>query len=246
MEHSKLTVITRETSDAFITVGTAIARDGLVSGRARGVWLTVMSLPPDWDFSLKGLSKIMKESIFAIRTSVTELIETGYVTRIRRPDPFGGSCVEYIFRHTPVRGHGNGDLGNGDLTKRPQSIESSNLEIQEKEEIASSPEQEPKTKKTRQKRLEVPLPDDFELTPKMREWAVTHLPSTFNIDEAFERFKDTARSKAWRYADWEAHWRNSMRNLVKWAAEAEAKKNGSTVTQGGKITYQGRALGEVR
>lgn len=41
----------------------------------------MLSLPKNWDYTLKGLAHINRESIDAIRTAIWELEKAGYVKR---------------------------------------------------------------------------------------------------------------------------------------------------------------------
>jgi hypothetical protein len=58
-------------------------RDTRLSLKAKGLLSVMLSLPPEWDFTLAGLARISKEGISAIRAAVVELEETGYVVRVR-------------------------------------------------------------------------------------------------------------------------------------------------------------------
>ena len=49
----------------------------------------MLSLPENWDYTLKGLSLINRESIDAIRTAVWELEKAGYITRQQNRDGKG-------------------------------------------------------------------------------------------------------------------------------------------------------------
>lgn len=49
--------------------------------KTKGLLSQMLSLPEDWDYSLKGLAKINKESVDAVRTAVLELEAAGYVVR---------------------------------------------------------------------------------------------------------------------------------------------------------------------
>ncbi len=61
------------------------------------------------------------------------------------------------------------------------------------------------------KRGETFLPDDFRLTEKTLEWLAAKSP-TLNIDETLEIFRDKAAAKGWSYRDWQAAFRNYVRN----------------------------------
>ena len=60
-----------------------------LSLKANGLLSQMLSLPEDWDYTLKGLSLINRESIDAIRTAVWELEKAGYITRQQNRDGKG-------------------------------------------------------------------------------------------------------------------------------------------------------------
>ena len=57
--------------------------------KAKGLLSQMLSLPEDWDYTLKGLAAINRESIDAIRTAVLELEQAGYIVRSRVRDERG-------------------------------------------------------------------------------------------------------------------------------------------------------------
>jgi hypothetical protein len=72
----------------------------------------ILSLPAEWDYTLKGLSVINRENIDAIRTAVQELEREGYITRTRERKENGQLAgAEYIIREQPPEGFtpGGGD-----------------------------------------------------------------------------------------------------------------------------------------
>ena len=52
---------------------------------------------------------------------------------------------------------------------------------------------------------------DFQLTPASLEWTGQKFPMV-DVDETLELFRDKAAAKAWSYRDWQAAWRNYLRN----------------------------------
>ena len=64
-------------------------RNKNLSLKAKGLLSQMLSLPDDWDYTLKGLAAINKESVDAIRTAIWELEDAGYVVRIRVRDERG-------------------------------------------------------------------------------------------------------------------------------------------------------------
>ena len=77
-------------------------RNKTLSLKAKGLLSQMLSLPDNWDYTLKGLSLINRESIDAIRTAVWELEKAGYITRRQGRDEKGKmTAIEYIIYETP-------------------------------------------------------------------------------------------------------------------------------------------------
>jgi len=77
-------------------------RNPLLSLKAKGLLSQMLSLPEDWDYTLKGLSKINKENIDAIRTAIWELEQAGYVVRHQTRDSKGRlASIEYTIYEQP-------------------------------------------------------------------------------------------------------------------------------------------------
>lgn len=70
--------------------------------KAKGLLSQMLSLPENWDYTLKGLSSINRESIDAIRTAVWELEKAGYITRRQGRDEQGKmTAIEYTIFELP-------------------------------------------------------------------------------------------------------------------------------------------------
>lgn len=73
-----------------------------LSLKAKGLLSQMLSLPEEWDYSLKGLAKINKESVDAVRTAVLELESAGYVLREQTRAAQGTfSQIEYVIYEIP-------------------------------------------------------------------------------------------------------------------------------------------------
>lgn len=57
--------------------------------KSKGLLSQMLSLPEDWDYTLKALSMINRKSIDAIREAVRELEQVGYIVRTRERNEFG-------------------------------------------------------------------------------------------------------------------------------------------------------------
>lgn len=65
------------------------------------------------------------------------------------------------------------------------------------------------------------IPDDFEVTDRMYEWAAANGLSRRQVDADTEQFRDYHQGKASRQADWVATWRTWMRNTNKFGTVAK-------------------------
>ena len=74
-------------------------RDRKLSLKAKGLLSQMLSLPEDWDYTLKGLAQINRESVDAIRTAVWELEAAGYIRRTQNRDEKGkmGGMIYTIY-----------------------------------------------------------------------------------------------------------------------------------------------------
>ena len=83
--------------EKFTVLASSMFSDRNLNLKDRGLLATMMSLPDDWDFSIKGLASILSDGERAIRCSLLRLEEEGYLIR-RRIYQNGKVCDwEYIF-----------------------------------------------------------------------------------------------------------------------------------------------------
>ena len=77
-------------------------KDRRLSLKAKGLLSMMLSLPKEWDYTLKGLARISREGVDAIREAVRELEQAGYVVRSRTRNRKGQLAnAEYIFTSIP-------------------------------------------------------------------------------------------------------------------------------------------------
>lgn len=78
-------------------------QDKRLSLKAKGLLSYILSLPNDWDYSVKGLTSIVKEGSHTVTTILKELRETGYLEmRMINPD-FEHKVIrwEYVIYEKP-------------------------------------------------------------------------------------------------------------------------------------------------
>ena len=74
-------------------------RDRSLSLKAKGLLSLMLSLPEDWDYTMKGLARICKDGIDSISGGIRELESHGYLVRARVRNENGqlGSIEYTIF-----------------------------------------------------------------------------------------------------------------------------------------------------
>lgn len=73
-------------------------RDKNLSLKAKGLLSQMLSLPEDWDYTVKGLCAINKENETAINSTLKELKEAGYLIVTKKmPDKTATGRIEYTY-----------------------------------------------------------------------------------------------------------------------------------------------------
>ena len=77
-------------------------RDERLSLKAKGLLSMLLSLPDDWEISIRGLASIVTDGVGAVQTGINELIEAGYIVRRRQHADTGAFAgFEYIIHEVP-------------------------------------------------------------------------------------------------------------------------------------------------
>lgn len=77
-------------------------RNKAISLKAKGLISLMLSLPPNWDYSIGGLVAICKESHTSIRSTLKELEENRYLIRERKNNEKGYFVYEYTLYEIPL------------------------------------------------------------------------------------------------------------------------------------------------
>jgi hypothetical protein len=96
-------VFKNKTQGQYVNVYKDILKNHNLSLRDRGMVVTLLSLPDNWDFTISGLSKIIPDGKSSIRASLANLEECGYISREQERaerGKFGGNTIE--IHETPI------------------------------------------------------------------------------------------------------------------------------------------------
>ena len=92
--------IINETQEPFVIVNKNILTDRSLNMRDRGMLATLLSLPPTWEFSAKGMAAILPDGIDGVNAAIKSLERKGYITRRRMKDGMGRFTNTELTIHT--------------------------------------------------------------------------------------------------------------------------------------------------
>ena len=100
--NDEMAVFRVEKNRGYTVMSNHHLRNQNLSLKAKGLLSQMLSLPEDWDFTLKGLSRSNREQIDAIWAAVRELEQAGYIVRSRARDGQGRlRGADYIIYEQP-------------------------------------------------------------------------------------------------------------------------------------------------
>ena len=95
-----------EKNSGYTVMSNHHLRNQELSLKAKGLLSQMLSLPDNWDYTLKGMSLINREKIDAIREAIRKLERAGYIVRSRERDEKGrlrgADYIIYEFSIMPV------------------------------------------------------------------------------------------------------------------------------------------------
>ena len=157
----------------FTIIRNSIFKDKTLSIKAKGMACQLLSLPPTWDYSVKGLVALSNDGEASVRSALSELEEHGYLRRERARDQGKlGKCV-YIITDT--------------VKLEKPNVENPHEENPLVENHAQLNTKELNTKESNTKRFKPPTVE--EVAEYIRE-------KGYRIDA--ERFVDYYESNGWR------------------------------------------------
>lgn len=99
------TVFRVEKNKNYTTISNHHLQDRNLSLKAKGLLTLILSLPPDWDMTLKGLVSLSGDGVDSVRSGIQELEKAGYLRRSRSRNNLGQLlCTEYtIYEHAVTK-----------------------------------------------------------------------------------------------------------------------------------------------
>ncbi len=113
-----MAVIRVQKTDNYTVMSNHHLRNKELSLKAKGLMSLMLSLPPQWDYSIGGLVAICKESHTSIRSALKELEQNQYLIRERKNNEKGYFIYEYTLYEMPEPHIGNVHTDNAHTDKR--------------------------------------------------------------------------------------------------------------------------------
>ena len=182
-----MAILRNPNRDKFTVVDNYALRDENLSLKARGLLVTMLSLPDSWQFSENGLCSIFKkDGQSSIRSGLKELEEAGYLVRTRTRDSLGRvSSVDWtIYDYPHVENH---------------NVVKPSLDLQPQLNTNQSKTKESNTEREKRKRFTPPTVEEVRAYCQERN---------NSIDP--DAFVDYYTARGWNYgqgkpvADWKA------------------------------------------
>ena len=108
----------------FTVIANSVFKDRRLSAKAKGILVEMLSLPENWDYTLKGLTTLFSDGIDSIRQGIKELEENGYIVRERKRDARGRlGGMEYVIYETPEKAVENIVENSAPEQSSPENVE---------------------------------------------------------------------------------------------------------------------------
>ncbi len=171
-----MSVFRVEKNKNFTVMSNYHLKDTNLSLKAKGLLSLMLSLPDNWDYTIKGLATICKDGVDSIKATVKELEKNGYIIRKRVRNKKGHlTCMEYIIYEEPKQnkvsksGEKQEECSKDDLESSAELKRSKPLLEESKEEL-------PKVEKALLEKPEV-------VAPKM-EKPILEKPAQLNTNKS--------------------------------------------------------------
>lgn len=81
LERLEMSILRNRTQESFTIVNQTITKDKELGITERGLLITILSLPDNWEFTIAGLQQILPDGKEKISNSLKKLEEAGYIER---------------------------------------------------------------------------------------------------------------------------------------------------------------------
>ena len=96
------TIFRVEKNKNFTIMSNTHLRDRRLSYKSKGLLSVILSLPPEWNYTIAGLAVISSDGKDSVRSAINELEKNGYILRFQKRDELGRMTInEYVVYEDP-------------------------------------------------------------------------------------------------------------------------------------------------
>lgn len=112
------TVFRVEKTANYTVMSNTHLKDRRLSYKSKGLLSVILSLPPEWDYTITGLAVIATDGVDSVKTAIKELEKYGYVTRSQLRDERGRMAQnEYVVCSSSPTIRVNGEFVSQEVVK---------------------------------------------------------------------------------------------------------------------------------
>lgn len=113
-------IMHKATKDNYTVICNDVFYDNTLSMKAKGLLCQMLSLPDNWQFSIEGLTSLVKDGKEAVRNAVLELEAAGYVRREELRSDGRYTSIEYfVHDYIPETGE---PMSDEPMSENPTSV----------------------------------------------------------------------------------------------------------------------------
>lgn len=180
--------ILNKRSTGFAQISNEMLNDNTLSLKAKGLYAYMFSKPQEWNFTIKSMSKHLKEGVEAIHTALRELRDAGWLEYNKHADGHGTYILNISKEPNPENPNedeakfGKPKLG---FPERISNKDNINTPLPPKGEARSARKASRKEKLPRTKPVGFEYPSKFESL-----WSINRLGDKWSAYKAWFRIKD--------------------------------------------------------
>lgn len=140
----------------FTIAPNQICRDKRLSFKAKGLFITIISLAEEWDFSIAGLASLSDNSTSAVKSGIKELEQYGYLEWINHKSATGQFAVTVnVYLPDDVIPHKKTTVGENPLRENIDNKEITNKELTLNKELINKRESNDSVSDSKQQRSDI-------------------------------------------------------------------------------------------
>lgn len=139
-----MNILKHKVDKDFTVAPNILFRDTRLSYKAKGLWLQMISLPENWQFSVAGMASLALDNDRAIKSAIKELVACGYLKWDKMHDDSGKFTVVVTTLLPDISPRGKTSTGQNAIWQNADNKELTNKELTNNKELNNNTHDEEK------------------------------------------------------------------------------------------------------